>query len=146
MELRLELPAVHSAARMARHLIRPFALSAGISGADLDNLVLVGSELLGNAVDHGGGRAAMTAADLDRPVRMKLLLAVEDGAWRMQVSDEGGGDPESVDALLRREGLPDLEDERGRGFFLISSLVDEISVRRSDDGLGLMLTVVKATD
>ena len=145
LELRLDLPAAHSAARMARHLIRPFARSGGVLGAELDTLLLVASELLGNAVDHGGGGSAMEEADLEAPVRMKLLLTLEAGSWELEVSDEGGGEPDAVDALIHPDGLPDLEDERGRGFYLIAQMVDRIDVRKSGDGLGLSLRVVKNT-
>lgn len=145
LELRLDLPAVHSAARMARHLIRPFAKSGGIAGAELDNLILVAAELLGNAVDHGGGEAALTAAELDRSVRMVLVLGVQAGRWEIAVTDEGGGDPAVVDALIHPDGMPDLEDERGRGFFLIAQMVDEISVKRSESGDGLQLTAVRSS-
>jgi len=145
LELRLDLPAAHSAARMARHLIRPFARSGGVTGSELDNLLLVAAELMGNAVDHGGGDAAMEESDLASPVRMKLLLTVEEGGWQLEVSDEGGGEPETLHQLIHPEGLPDLEDERGRGFFLIAQMVDQIDVRKSEDGLGLALRVVKRT-
>jgi anti-sigma regulatory factor (Ser/Thr protein kinase) len=145
LELRLDLPAAHSAARMARHLIRPFARSGGVTGGELDNLLLVASELMGNAVDHGGGDSAMEESDLEAPVRMKLFLTVEAGGWQLEVSDEGGGEPETLDQLIHPDGLPDLEDERGRGFFLISQMVDQIVVRKSEDGLGLALRVVKRT-
>jgi anti-sigma regulatory factor (Ser/Thr protein kinase) len=143
LELRLDLPAVHSAARMARHLIRPFARSGGITGSELDNLVLVSSELLSNAVDHGGGEAVLDTSDLNHTVRMSLFLRVRAGNWEMDVIDEGGGDPAELDALIHPDGLPDLEDERGRGFFLIGTMVDEITVKKSDSGQGIQLSVTR---
>lgn len=143
LELRLDLPAVHSAARMARHLIRPFARSGGITGPELDNLVLVSSELLSNAVDHGGGESVMDMADLNHAARMSLFLRVSGGNWELDVTDEGGGDPAALDALIHPDGLPDLEDERGRGFFLIGQMVDRITVNKSDSGEGIRLSVVR---
>ena len=144
--LRLDLPAVHSAARMARHLIRPFARSGGVLGTELDNLLLVAAELLANAVDHGGGEAALETVNGHHAegARMQLALSVEAGGWRLEITDEGGGDPEAVRALVRPAGLPDLEDERGRGFFLIAQMVDEIRVEPSTSGRGLSLFVVRA--
>jgi anti-sigma regulatory factor (Ser/Thr protein kinase) len=68
-ELRLDLPAVHSAARMARHLVRQFARAGGLVGSELDQLVLVADELLSNAVDHGGGAANRTLHSSAQPVR-----------------------------------------------------------------------------
>jgi anti-sigma regulatory factor (Ser/Thr protein kinase) len=142
-ELRLDLPAAHSAARMARQLVRQFAQSTGIDGSELDNLVLVADELLTNAVDHGGGGGTLEEADLARPVRMKLALDVRADGWELHISDQGGGDPAVVDALMHPSDLPDLEDERGRGFFLMAQMVDELVVRRSADGLGLELIAIR---
>jgi serine/threonine-protein kinase RsbW len=138
-ELRLDLPAAHVAARMARHLVRQFARSGGVSGSELDNLVLIADELLSNAVDHGGGNGSMEEADLERPVRMGLALALHREGWEIRVSDQGGADPVEIDALVHPTDLPDLENERGRGFFLLAQMVDSLEVRRSEDGLGLLL-------
>lgn len=137
-ELRLDLPAAHSAARMARHLVRQFARTGGLPESEMDQLTLVADELLTNAVDHGGGGAALEESDHAEPSRMQMLLYVSHDAWEMRVADQGGGDPEVVRAMIAPpDGLPDLEDERGRGFFLMAQLVDSLEVRRSEDGLGL---------
>jgi anti-sigma regulatory factor (Ser/Thr protein kinase) len=137
--LQLDLPADHAATRMARHLIRTFARSGGVAGRELDNLLLVASELLANAVDHGSAGAV----DRLRRVgpRMRLSLAVAHGAWRLEVTDEGGGDPDALRARLLAEHPPDLEDERGRGLFLVSRMVDEVSVGRNPEGRGIRLRV-----
>jgi len=130
---------------MARHLIRPFARSGGVQGTELDNLLLVAAELLANAVDHGGGEAALVVnGDQRDGARMQLALSVESGGWWLEVTDEGGGDPEVLRALVRPTELPDLEDERGRGFFLIAQMVDDIRVEPSASGRGLSLSVVRA--
>lgn len=142
-ELRLDLPAAHSAARMARQMVRQFAIANGLAPGELDNLVLVADELLTNAVDHGGGHGTLEEADLDRPVRMHMLLHVTSHGWELHISDQGGGDPAVVDALMHPDGLPDLEDERGRGFFLMSQMVDSLRVQRSADGLGLELIATR---
>ncbi len=142
-ELSLDLPAAHSAARMARHLVRQFAKSGGLPEAELDTLVLVADELLTNAVDHGGGKGSLEEADLERPVRMRMQLGLDPLGWELRVSDQGGGDPALVDRLLHPDDLPDLEDERGRGFFLMAQMVDSLEVRRSADGLGLELIAIR---
>ena len=59
-ELRLDLPAAHSAVRMARNLVRKFATQFMPEG-EVETLELITSELLSNAVDHGGGNSAMEA-------------------------------------------------------------------------------------
>lgn len=142
-ELRLDLPAAHSAARMARHLVREFALRESMAPTEVESLLLVADELLSNAVDHGGGESAREELDLAEPVRMGLTLVLRDDGWVLEISDEGGGDPELVEALLHPSDMPDLEDERGRGFWLISSLCQSLTVRRREDGLGLAITAVR---
>jgi len=145
-ELRLDLPAAHSAVRMARHLVRTFALQL-IGDGEIETLELVASELLSNAVDHGGGNSAMEEHELDVPVRMRLLLRVSPDDWTLEVSDQGGGAPTEIEELLRpSDRLPNLEDERGRGFFLLGSMVDDIQVRPTHDGRGLVLIAVKRHD
>ena len=142
-ELRLELPAAHSAARMARQLMREFALREGLAEDEVDNLLLVADELLSNAVDHGGGGAARETTELQGGVKMELVLVLRTSGWVLDVADEGGGDPDELDALLHPADLPDLEDERGRGFFLISGLCQSLSVRQRKDGKGLVVTAVR---
>jgi anti-sigma regulatory factor (Ser/Thr protein kinase) len=142
-ELRLDLPAAHSAARMARQLVREFAVRGGMEAGEVDNLLLVTDELLSNAVDHGGGGAALEESDLRSQVTMQLVLVLREEGWVLDVADEGHGDPAELDALLHPAGLPDLEDERGRGFFLISGLCQSLSVRRREDGKGLVVTAVR---
>jgi anti-sigma regulatory factor (Ser/Thr protein kinase) len=152
-ELRLELPAAHSAVREARQAVRRFASSGGIRGRELETVVLVASELLSNAVDHGGGCSAMEAPEVPETAegtspagcaRMSIRLRLREGGWEMHVSDQGGGDPGVLEGLLRGSGeAPDLADERGRGLFLLTSLVDEVRVQRSADGLGLSLIAVR---
>ena len=135
--IRLDLPAAHSEGRMARQVLRKFAEVRGMAEREIETLELVASELLGNAVDHGGGNAAMDRSDLVKRVRMRLLFEVVDDVWKLQVADEGGGEPDDVKDLIDPDGFPDLEDERGRGFFLMKEMVDTLSVEKSEDGRGL---------
>lgn len=139
-ELELDLPAAHSAGRKGRQLIRDFALSEGLPPAEVQTLEFVTGELLDNAVDHGGGGGAREEADLPGDIRMGLLLQLGDGEWTLTVSDQGGGSPEPIRLLLEPpDGIPDLEDERGRGFFLLRGLVDEITVASTPEGTGLAI-------
>ena len=137
------LPAAHSAVRMARHVARKFARDAGVRGDSLETMVLVVSELLANAVDHGGGNAALEEADLATPVTMHLVLEASSQGWTAQVSDQGGGDPDELRTHMVPGEIPDLDDERGRGFFLMLAMVDELTVDRSVDGKGLTIKAVK---
>lgn len=142
-ELKLDLPAAHSAGRMARQVVGKFALDHGIDEDEVGTLELVTSELLSNAVDHGGGNSAMEEADVEGDVRMKLHLTAGPEGWELRVADQGGGDPEEMRPYLDSGALPDLEDERGRGFFLLVQMVDDLSVVKSPDGKGLEFTARK---
>ena len=77
---------------------------------------------------------------------MKLFLVVSPTAWELEVADEGGGEPEELEGYLDPDAIPDLEDERGRGFFLMAAMVDRMTVRKSDDGAGLVLAASKRHD
>lgn len=137
-ELRLDLPAAHSAERLARAVMRKFVQGEGVPDCELDSLEFVASELLSNAVDHGGGGSAMEESEAPAHVRVLFVLRVEPGAWEMRVSDQGGGDPARVQALIDDQDLPGPEDERGRGFFLLKSMLEILQVERSEDGQGLV--------
>ena len=144
-ELSLDLPATHAHGRMARRIARQFAESEGLPEGECDTLEFVTGELLDNAVDHGGGEAARELEDLPRAdVRMTLFLSVEGGRWQVRIGDQGGGDPQAIRPLLDPpDGIPDLDDDRGRGFFLLAGMVDELAVDRSQDGLGLEFRAAK---
>jgi len=137
-ELRLDLPAAHSAERLARAVMRQFLQREGIAANEVDAIEFVASELLSNAVDHGVGNAAMEESDAPPSVRVQFGLLVKPDGWEMRVSDQGGGDPERVQALIEDPDLPGPDDERGRGFFLLKSMLAELKVERSDDGEGLV--------
>lgn len=142
-ELRLDLPAVHAAARMARQVVREFARKGGVPDDEIDTLLLISDELLTNAVDHGGGGAALEESDLVRPVRMTFALELIEGGWSMKVKDEGEGDPAEVNELIHPEGFPDLEDERGRGLFLIAQMCSRIVAEARADARGLLVRAAR---
>lgn len=143
-ELRLDLPAAHSAERMARAVLRQFARRESVPQRELDTLEFVASEMLSNAVDHGGGQHAMEESDVQGGVRMSLCLWVRVDGWTLSVEDQGGGDPDEVAARLSQDDAPDLEGERGRGFFLLKQMLDGLHVGRSSDGRGLVFTAIRS--
>jgi anti-sigma regulatory factor (Ser/Thr protein kinase) len=136
-ELSLDLPAAHRDVRVARNVLRRFARLVGETEEEVEVLVLVGSELLANAIDHGGGGAAMTEDELASPARMRLTVVLDTEGWTLCVSDEGSGDPKAVRKLVERASNEDLESDRGRGLYLLRELVDEVSVETARDGRGL---------
>lgn len=142
-ELSLDMPAVHREVRVARNVVRSFARMEGLKDVEIEQLVLIVSELLANAIDHGGGSPAMTEHDLSGDPRMRLSLVIGEREWRLAVSDEGGGDPARVLGALKSAQLPDLEDERGRGLYLMRQMVDTMEVDRSADGRGLTFRITR---
>lgn len=142
-ELSLDLPAVHRGVAVARSLARRFARLEGVPERQADTLLLVLSELLANAVDHGGGGAAMSEAQWNGSVRMRALVRLEDDGWSVSVSDQGGGDPRPLRRMLTADEPPGFEDERGRGIYLVRTLTDELSIEVSEDGRGLRIVASK---
>ncbi len=141
-ELLLDQPAVHRGVRVARNVVRHFARLEGVKDAEVEKLVLIVSELLANAVDHGGS-PAMTERELVGDPRMRLALVIGEQEWRLSVSDENGGDPKRVHRAIQSAQLPDLEDERGRGLYLMRQMVDSMEVDRSADGRGLTFRITR---
>ena len=97
-----------------------------------------GLRRLRTCLGGGGGGGAREVGDLPGDVRMRMVLAIEGGAWTITVGDQGGGDVQSVRDLIEPpDGFPDLEDERGRGFFLLAGMVDTLVVDPTPKGDGL---------
>ena len=140
----VDLPAVHMSVRMGRRLVQTFARTAEIADAEIDNMMLVTSELLANAVDHGGGAGVMEVKDLPADIRMVLSMEWDGETWTLAVEDAGGGDLQAAQECLAREpgsALTELEAERGRGLFLINDISDELSIHQGE--LGLVFTATK---
>ncbi len=140
--LELDLPAAQSAVRMARAVLRRFARLEGAPAREIETMTFVASELLANAVDYGGGNRAMEE-DEARGVRMSLSAFVRRDGWEIRVGDQGGGDPAKLEPFLGGGDLPDIDDERGRGFYLMAQMVQEMRVARTRDGRGLLVSAVR---
>ena len=143
VELKLSMPVHHKAARAGRQRVRDFAIAEQVSTGEIDRLEFVVGELLSNAVDHGGGGRAMDGDDESGgtpSIQMHLEFSFDDQGWTLRVEDEGGGDPECLRPLLQdTDGLPDLDDERGRGFFLLLGMLTSLKVESSRTGQGIAL-------
>lgn len=141
--LDLELPATHAAGRMARRVAHEYAATCGLAGEILDQLVFMLGELIDNAVDHGGGGAARDVSELESDVRVQLRVTVFDEAsWEVSVEDESDLQPEELSQLVESlSGMPDFDDDRGRGLLLLKGFSDSIEVTAGTDGKGLRVTV-----
>lgn len=134
----VDLPAVHMSVRMGRRLVQTFARTAEIADAEIDCLMLVASELMANAVDHGGGGGAMEAKDLTEDIRMALAMTFDGKTWTLSVEDHGTGDLADAQQCLTREpgtALAELEAERGRGLFLVNDMADKLVIHQGERGL-----------
>lgn len=142
-ELTLDLPAAHRGVRVARNVVRHFARMQGMVDREIEYLVLVTSELLANAIDHGGGDAALTESETTS--RMALEFVLFEKEWSLRVTDQGGGDPEELREMFASQELPDTTDDRGRGLFLLAQMVDRMEVERSESGTGLTFHATRRT-
>ena len=131
-------PASHDQGVLCRRLLEGHAREEGIPEDEGSVISLVTSELLTNAIDHGGGGGARTFQDLSSKVKVRVEFKVTASGWELKVSDRGGGDPEVLRPFLDPDAIPDLEDERGRGFFLLAQSVQSLSVDLNEEGDGLI--------
>jgi len=73
-----------------------------------------------------------------------MIMTVTSERFHCEVQDPGkGGDAFARAALTRAGRMPDLEEPRGRGLFLIKSYMDEMTVTW-DPKTGTRLVVSKA--
>jgi anti-sigma regulatory factor (Ser/Thr protein kinase) len=139
-------PASHDQGILCRRLLESHGRDEGLPEGEESVLQLVTSELLTNAIDHGGGGGARDFKDLAIDIRIKARLTIQSSGWVLEVTDRGGGDPEEMRPFLDPEGLSDLEDERGRGFFLLAQSVDVLTVEQSPAGDGLTFRAERRYD
>lgn len=110
----IALPAEASRVRAARRFTIDHLTRWGVVDADRDRAELIASELVGNAVRHGGS---------DVTVHLSLV----DGDLRIEVVDTGG-------RSRARSCIITPTDEAGRGLRLVDSLADWTDIRRETHG------------
>jgi anti-sigma regulatory factor (Ser/Thr protein kinase) len=101
-------------------------------------VVLALSELVQNAIEHGAK---------DRSGRIGISLVVSDRTVVLEVLDPST-DPDaarSLAAAFSRVSPPPLDEERGRGLFLVSTLLDRIDVLPRPGG-GVIVRCTKNKD
>ena len=99
-----------AASRARRHLTEAFG---ELHGDAVDTLLLLVSELVTNAIEHGSG-----------PLHM--MLDSVDGRVRMEIQDGSLAVPRQRDANLLAEG--------GRGQMIVEALADSWGVREASGG------------
>jgi len=114
------LPRDAAGVALARTHLR--GLGQAVPGESLDDAVLLVSELVTNAVRHGGGDD------------VRVTAALCPGGLRVGVGDDGPGFP------VRREA--DEDDTNGRGVAIVAALADQWGVDvHPDDGKTVWFTL-----
>lgn len=107
-----------TSAAVVRHSIADDLVGAEVARDSIDDVVLVASELVGNAVVHTGADDA--AGDLD------VSWELEPGAVVVRVADPSSD--------LPRPRTPDETVTGGRGLAIVAALASDWGVHRSASG------------
>jgi anti-sigma regulatory factor (Ser/Thr protein kinase) len=111
---------VHSAREITRNFVRQFDADQ----ADLIELAI--GEACANAVEHGAPEGPHSCFTL------RCIAAMDPCQMIFEVEDEG---TEFALTNISLGHIPDLEQEGGRGLFLINSIMDEVRLQSSSNGL-----------
>jgi anti-sigma regulatory factor (Ser/Thr protein kinase) len=127
VSLRLAFPPEPEGVRAVSVAIRNFLAKQGVDDADLFAFELCVAEASSNAAEYA-----------DRPVSPQAPMAeaiLTPSAVEIRVTDHSPGF-----ALPERIAAPSLKSERGRGLFIIQSVMDEMRyVRGADENVMVML-------
>jgi len=104
---------------LARHLLADWLEHLAVDQSEVDDLLLVGSELCANAVRNASGA----------PGALALRAFIENDSVVVEVEDDGEGFEHS-DSY--EDEVPDTDAEEGRGLYLVEALTDELTVSRVD--------------
>jgi anti-sigma regulatory factor (Ser/Thr protein kinase) len=111
--------------RPVRHIIQSLCQLAEYEDTETEEIQLVATEILNNSIEHGS----------DGPAdEISVLMRVTVAEFCFQVTDPGrGGAGFAKDALNRADTMPDIEEPRGRGLFLIHRFMDDLDVSWEPD-------------
>jgi anti-sigma regulatory factor (Ser/Thr protein kinase) len=116
MQVSVEIPAQAEAVAMARHLVVGAVIEVTEAQRRIDDLRLLTSEIVTNALRHAGLKAGDSIA---------LAVEASPDRVRVEVADPGPGfDPDSL-----QEPTP--SQVAGFGLFLVKKLADRWGVRRN---------------
>lgn len=110
---RVDLPAAPTSGALARDVLRRLCTAADVSQDTRETALLLATELVTNAIEHGGPPAVLDATVLDRVLRVAVA------------------DTSTVAPAPRRASEL---DERGRGLFIVDSLASRWGTEPRDDG------------
>jgi anti-sigma regulatory factor (Ser/Thr protein kinase) len=107
---------------MARHIVRAWARSCGLPDEQVEVLELAASELVTNAITHGGGFGTVSMWD-------------DTAAVILEISDAGV----VSDALVGRR-IPESDALSGAGLYMLHQLCDLLQLRSSATGTTVRVT------
>ena len=106
--------------RPVRHFISSLCAMAGYEEDETESIALVTTEILNNSIEHGTS---------GHEEEIEVSLHVDSSIFRFEVLDPGrGGEDFAKTARQKSSKMPDLEEPRGRGLFLIQAFMDEMDV------------------
>ena len=105
-----------------RRTVGQWARSCGLTGERVEALELAASELATNSVRHGGGTGT-------------VAMWLDGTAAIVQFTDSG-----TITDPLTGRFSPSLEQEGGRGVYLVNQLCDLVQIRSSDRGTTVRVT------
>jgi anti-sigma regulatory factor (Ser/Thr protein kinase) len=120
---RMEIPADLARIGQVRRFAARCMARHRVPKRPAEEILLALSELVQNAVEHGA------QGHSDATIRVRL--AVSDMSVLVEVEDSFTSESKALELSKRlaQAGLPDdLESERGRGLFLVQTLMDRIEV------------------
>jgi serine/threonine-protein kinase RsbW len=127
--IHLRFPARPEYLLLARLAVTAVARRMALGRAEVADLKLAVTEACSNAVRHayGGGP----------PGEIELEVAFEDDRLELVVEDHGAG----IRLPLREDGPP--SEDGGMGLPLIRAVVDELEIRRAEQGTGTVVHMTK---
>jgi anti-sigma regulatory factor (Ser/Thr protein kinase) len=136
LKIKLKAPIAKRAVRAARKLISTLAEEWEFSEQACREIELCFSEALHNAMEHGssGKEAAAVKCQVDNQA---MMIEIED-------QGSGVGDVKALkEAFDKVNGdAPDMDNERGRGIYLIRNLMDKAQLDFTPKG-GVRITMLK---
>lgn len=123
--------------RPVRHFISALCALAEYDEDETESIALVATELLNNAIEHGAHGPEE---------EIELTMRVTSERFSFVVLDPGrGGENFARTAIAKASQMPDLDEPRGRGLFLIKNYMDELDISY-DPERGTRLSVSKVME
>jgi len=111
--------------RPVRHFIHALCKLANYDDEESEEIQLVATEILNNCIEHGSNGPHD---------EIGVTLLISSSLFRFEVLDPGlGGAGFAEKALTRADKMPDIEEPRGRGLFLIKRFMDTMEISWDPD-------------